>query len=201
MKRREKNPFFSLIESLKMLPGVGEKTAMRFAVHLMKERKERVLKMAQEIIDLKEKLKLCPECGYISSEKGCDICDDPSRERTILCVVEDIPSVIAMEKAKIYNGLYHVLHGLLSPFEGEEAIQSKIKPLLERIERMKFREIIIATNPTVEGDATAFYLRDKIKGMSKTKITKLISGIPHGGYIDLMDDMTIKSSFNHRVEF
>jgi recombination protein RecR len=196
---KKKNPFFSLIESFKILPGVGEKTAMRYTVHLMKEKEEKVMKLAKDIIELKQKLKLCEECGFIKSENSCEICSDGKRENT-LCIVEDIPAVIAIEKTGIYRGYYHILHGVIS-IENNEEIMERIRRLVERIKRKRFKEIIIATNPTVEGDATAFYIKEKIKEISDVKLLKITSGIPVGGSIDMMDEMTISQSFKHRLEF
>jgi len=196
---KKKNPFFSLIESFKILPGVGEKTAMRYAVHLMKEKPEKVMKLAKDIIDLKEKLKLCEECGFLKSDDICPLCSDEKREE-VLCVVEDIPSVIAIEKAGIYNGHYHILHGVIS-IEKDEEVMNRIKALMERIKSKRFKEVIIATNPTVEGDATAFYIKEKIREISDVKLLKITSGIPVGGSIDMMDELTISQSFKHRLEF
>jgi len=196
---KKKNPFFSLIESFKILPGVGEKTAMRYAVHLMKEREEKVMKLAKDIIEIKEKLKLCDECGFIKSDNICPLCSDEKRDN-ILCIVEDIPSVIAIEKAGIYKGHYHILHGVIS-IEKDEEVMKRIKTLLERVKSKKFKEIIVATNPTVEGDATAFYIKEKIREISDIKLLKITSGIPVGGSIDMMDEMTITQSFKHRLEF
>jgi recombination protein RecR len=196
---KKKNPFFSLIESFKILPGVGEKTAMRYAVHLMKEKPEKVMKLAKDIIDLKEKLKLCEECGFLKSDDICPLCSDEKREE-ILCVVEDIPSVIAIEKAGIYKGYYHILHGVIS-IEKDEEVMNRIMALMERIKSKRFKEVIIATNPTVEGDATAFYIKEKIREISDVKLLKITSGIPVGGSIDMMDELTISQSFKHRLEF
>jgi recombination protein RecR len=196
---KKKNPFFSLIESFKILPGVGEKTAMRYAVHLMKEKPEKVMKLAKDIIDLKEKLKLCEECGFLKSDDICPLCSDEKREE-VLCVVEDIPSVIAIEKAGIYKGHYHILHGVIS-IEKDEEVMNRIKALMERIKSKRFKEVIIATNPTVEGDATAFYIKEKIREISDVKLLKITSGIPVGGSIDMMDELTISQSFKHRLEF
>ncbi len=195
---KKKNPFFSLIESLKILPGVGEKTAMRYAVHLMNENREKVMKLAKDIMDLKEKIKLCEECGYIKWENTCEFCSDEKRENT-LCIVEDISSVIAIEKSGVYKGHYHILHGIIS-LENEEILE-RVKRLIERIKKKKFKEIIIATNPTVEGDATAFYIKEKIREVSDVKLLKITSGIPVGGSIDMMDEMTISQSFKYRLEF
>lgn len=195
---KKKSPFFSLIESFKILPGVGEKTAMRYAVYLMREKRERVLKLARDIVNLKEKVRLCEECGFIRSEETCDICSDEKRE-PYLCVVEDIPSVISIEKSGAYRGYYHILHGVLSLDSTD--VMERIKKLIERIKKGKFREVIIATNPTAEGEATAFYIRDRIRESSHIRVMKIISGIPAGGNIDLMDEVTISNSFKHRLEF
>lgn len=196
---KKKNPFFSLIEDFKMLPGVGEKTAMRYAVHLMKENKEKVMKLARDIIDIKEKLKLCEECGFIKSEDQCEFCSNEKREQ-ILCVVEDIPSLLAIEKSGVYRGYYHILHGLISLDDNDE-VMNRIVALVNRVKRKMFKEVIIATNPSVEGDATAFYIKEKIREVSDVKLVKITSGIPVGGIIDMMDEITISQSFKYRLEF
>lgn len=189
-----------LVEKLKMFPGVGEKTALRFVMHLLTEDEKDVIGLAEEIIRFKKEVKVCGICGALSFSGKCEICSDTKRRVDRICVVEDIPSLIAIEKTGAYKGLYHVLHSNLSPLNNLKTLEFWADKLCERIKKGNIKEVILATNLTPEGEAAAYYLRDKLK-KEGIKITRLVPGIPAGGYIDLMDEETIKNSIERRFEF
>jgi recombination protein RecR len=188
-----------LIEELEKLPGVGPKTAQRLALHILKRPTEEAQALAQAIGEAKEKVRTCPICFNFTDEEICPICADEQRSKQQVCVVADPRDVIAMENTGEYHGSYHVLQGLISPMEdvGPEALT--IQQLVARVRDSKVEEVILATNPTVEGDATALYLADLIKPMG-VKVTRIALGLPVGGDLDYADQVTIARALLNRTE-
>jgi len=193
------NSLLKLIEELKRLPGIGSKTAQRLAFFILNMEEEKVKELARAILEAKEKTRYCIKCCNISDEELCSICSDPTRDRGIICVVEDPRDVAAMEKTREYKGLYHVLHGVISPLDGIGPEDIKIKELLKRIEELPVKEIILATNPDVEGDATAIYISKLIKPLG-IKVTRIAHGIPVGGDIEYADEVTLCMAIEGRRE-
>jgi len=188
-----------LIEELSKLPGVGRKTATRFAFHLLRLPQEEARSLAKAIIDLREKISLCPICFNIAEGGRCPICTDPQRDHSIICVVEEPHDLLAIEGAGFYEGVYHVLHGTISPLEGRGPKDLRIDELLERVKGEGIREVIIATNPTVEGEATALYLQRLLKPLG-VKLSRIAQGIPAGGDIEYADGKTLQRSLEGRRE-
>jgi recombination protein RecR len=188
-----------LIEELEKLPGVGPKTAQRLALHILKRPTEEAQALAEAIGQAKEKVRTCPICFNFTDEEICPICADEQRSKQQVCVVADPRDVIAMENTGEYRGSYHVLQGLISPMEdvGPEALT--IQQLVARVRDSKVEEVILATNPTVEGDATALYLADLIKPMG-TRVTRIALGLPVGGDLDYADQVTIARALLNRTE-
>ena len=172
-----------LIESFERLPSIGHKTAVRLAFHMLDLSKEETDEFINSIINAKEKLKYCSNCYNISDTDPCPICSSPKRDNSIICVVEDVRDVMAMERTHEFKGVYHVLHGTISPMNGIGPEDIKIKELLNRIANNDIKEIIIATNPRVEGEATAIYLSKIIKPLG-IKVTRIAHGIPVGGDLE-----------------
>lgn len=192
-------PLQKAIDELSKLPSIGKKTAQRLAIHLLKNDKETVEALILSLRELKEKIRFCNECFNISVEETCDICKSGKRDRTIMCVVEDASDVISIEKTNEYNGLYHVLGGVLDPLSGITADRLKIKELLTRISNNDVREIILALNPNAEGDATSLYLNRLLKDTS-VKISRIARGLPIGGDIEFADSATIGRAFIGRIQ-
>ncbi len=192
-------PIDDLIEALTKLPGIGKKTAMRLAFHILRSSPYEAERLAKAIIDVKEKIHLCSTCFNLTDEDPCRICQDEKRNPEILCVVEGPNDLIAIENTGVYQGKYHVLHGTLSPLEGVGPDDIKIKELIERIQREGITEVILATNPTVEGGATALYLTEQIKPL-RVKVTRIAYGIPMGGEIEYVDGMTLSKALEGRRE-
>jgi len=188
-----------LVEALRKLPGIGRKTALRLAFYLLKEGKEGALELADAIKEAKEGVKFCSVCGNITENDVCEICNNPSRDRSVLCVVEKPMDLYSLEKADFYKGLYHVLGGALSPLDGIGPEQLKIKELIERVKKGKIKEVVIATNPDTEGEATALYISKILKPHS-VKITRIATGIPMGSNIDYTDGITLSKAFKSRGE-
>jgi len=188
-----------LIEELEKLPGVGPKTAQRLALHILKRPAEDAQALAQAIGEAKEKVHTCPVCFNFTDEEICAICADDQRNKQQVCVVGDPRDVIAMENTGEFRGVYHVLQGLISPMEdvGPEALT--IEQLLARIRDANVEEVILATNPTVEGDATALYLAGLIKPMG-AKVTRIALGLPVGGDLDYADQVTVARALLNRTE-
>ncbi|MEE0968676.1 MAG: recombination mediator RecR [Clostridia bacterium] len=183
-------PISRLAEKFGKLAGIGRKTALRLAFSVLDMPKEDAEDFAKAIIDAKEKIHLCPTCQNLTDKDVCDICTDSSRDRSTICVVEDAKDVLAIEKVREFRGLYHVLHGVISPMNGVTPEKLKIKELLSRCEDSEIREIIIATNPTVEGEATAMYLSRLLKPLGLT-VTRLAYGVPVGGDLEYADEVTL----------
>jgi recombination protein RecR len=199
-------PLDRLIRELCKLPGVGEKTAARLAFHMLKGEKKDVMDLAESIGRLKREIGLCRTCFGLSevdprSEESveCKVCQDPRREREKICVVEDPEDMIAVEKSQEFKGLYHVLHGAISPLDGIGPESLRIKELLERIKDASILEVIVATNPTVEGEATALYLSKVVKPLG-VKVTRIARGLPMGGDLDYTDAVTLGKAIEGRRE-
>ena len=180
-----------LSEQFGRLPGVGRKSAMRMAYAVLELTDEEALEFARAITDAKEKIHLCPVCKNLTDRELCPICSDVSRDRSVICVVEDPKDVAAFEKVREFNGVYHVLHGVISPVNGVTPDKLYIKELLERIgETDEIREVIVATNPNVEGEATAMYISKLIRPLG-IKVTRLAYGMPVGGDLEYADEVTL----------
>lgn len=189
-----------LIESFEKLPSIGHKTAVRLAFHMLDLGKEDTDKFIKSIIDAKTKLKYCSTCFNISDTDPCPICSSPKRDSSIICVVEDVRDIMAMERTHEFKGKYHVLHGTISPMNGTGPEDIKIKELLERIgNNDNINEIIIATNPRVEGEATAIYLSKILKPLG-VKVTRIAHGIPVGGDLEYTDEVTLTKALEGRRE-
>jgi recombination protein RecR len=188
-----------LISSLKRIPGVGEKTAMRYAFFLMRDEKQQLMIFRETIGDLIEKLKTCRECMNIADSELCPICSDNSRDSHTVCVVEDIPDMVAIEGCGEYRGVYHILGGVLAPLKGITPDRIYIEELKNRISRGGISEVIIATNTRVEGETTALYIKNVLKDMP-VKITRIASGIPAGGELEYIDSLTLSYALKGRRE-
>jgi recombination protein RecR len=192
-------PIDRLIEALTKLPGIGRKTAARLAFHILRSNLSEAQALARAILDVKEKIRLCSLCFNLTDEDPCRICQDEHRNKEILCVVEGPNDLIAIENTGAFNGRYHVLHGTISPLEGIGPEDIKTRELLERLHQEKIAEVILATNPTVEGGATALYLTDQIRPLG-IRVTRIAYGIPMGGEIEYSDGMTLSKALEGRRE-
>ena len=192
-------PIDHLIEALTRLPGIGKKTASRLTFHILRNSPSEAQELARAILDVKEKIRLCSVCFNLTDEDPCRICQDERRSGEILCVVEVPNDLIAIENTGVFNGRYHVLHGTISPLEGVGPDHLRMKELLERLQKEKISEVILANNPTVEGGGTALYLIDLIKPLG-IKITRIAYGIPMGSEIEYSDGMTLSKALEGRRE-
>jgi recombination protein RecR len=192
-------PLIIAIEELSKLPGIGKKTAQRLALHLLKSDKESVYSFVKAIEELKTKLRFCARCYNLSVEDLCEICKNEKRDKSVICIVEDVNDVIAIEKTNEYNGLYHVLGGVLSPLSGISADSLKIKELVKRFETEEIREIILALNPDTEGETTTLYLARLVKPFG-VKVSRIARGLPIGGDIEFADEATIGRAVIGRIE-
>ena len=188
-----------LIESFEKLPSIGHKTAVRLAFHMLDLGKEDTDEFINSIINAKANLKYCNSCYNISDTDPCPICSSPKRDSSVICVVEDVRDIMAMERTHEFKGVYHVLHGTISPMNGIGPEDIKIKELLNRIGSGDIKEIIIATNPRVEGEATAIYLSKIIKPLG-IKVTRIAHGIPVGGDLEYTDEITLSKALEGRRE-
>ena len=188
-----------LIESFEKLPSIGHKTAVRLAFYMLNTSKEETDEFVKSIIDAKQNLKLCSKCYNISDVDPCEICSNPKRDATQICVVEDVKDVVSIERIHEYKGLYHVLHGTISPMDGIGPEDIKIKELIARLMDGTVKEVILATNPKVEGEATAMYISKLIKPMG-VKTTRLAHGLPVGGDLEYTDEFTLGKAFEGRTE-
>ena len=193
-------PMARLIAELKKLPGIGAKSAQRLAFHILRSSSEDAEALADSVRDIKEKLRLCSVCNNITDVDPCVYCSSPTRNPRMVCVVEEPTNVNAIEKTRHYNGVYHVLHGAISPLHGVGPEHLRINNLLKRIDQGDVDEIIIATNPTVEGEATAFYLSQQVKKHGGIKVTRIATGIPAGSDIEYADEVTMMKSIEGRRE-
>ena len=189
-----------LIEEFSNFPGIGKKTAQRMAFFVLKQRQEESEALAQAILDVKSKVSYCSVCFNITEDDPCAICQDVKKDRSTICVVEEANDVAALEKTNQYKGLYHVLGGVLSPLDGIGPEDLKIKELLSRLKDKQIEEVIIATNPSTEGEATAIYLSRLIKPLG-VKVTRIARGLPAGGDLEYADLTTLANALEGRVEF
>jgi len=187
----------NLVEELCRLPGIGEKTAQRLAFFILRSPTVRAERLARTIVELKEKIIFCSECSSITEADPCAICTDPTRDRGLICVVEDPSDVLLIERTGAYRGLYHVLMGALSPLDGIGPEQLKIDALVKRVTEGSVREIICATNPNMEGDATVLYLAQLMKPRG-VRLTRLAHGLPVGGHLEYADEVTLSRSLEGR---
>lgn len=188
-----------LIESFEKLPSIGHKTAARLAFYMLDLDQKETEEFVRSILDAKKNLKYCSKCYNISDTDPCPICGSPKRDQSIICVVEDVRDIIAMEKTHEFKGVYHVLHGSISPMNGVGPDDIKIKELLDRLQENLVKEIILATNPRVEGEATAMYLSKLIKPLG-VKVTRIAHGIPVGGDLEYTDEITLSKALEGRRE-
>lgn len=186
-----------LIDELKHLPGIGQKTAQRLAFHLLRDDRGQALALADAIREAKEKIRECSVCNNITDQDPCIFCASSSRDRKLICVVEDATNIQAVEKTRQFSGLYHVLGGALSPLQGIGPDQLKIKSLIERLKGGAVEEIIVATNPTAEGEATAVYLSKLIKPLG-VRVTRIAMGIPVGSDLEYADEVTMLKAMEGR---
>ena len=192
-------PLARLIQECKRLPGIGQKSAQRIAFHLLRVSREDAERLSQAILDVKDKLATCLECNNISDDELCLYCRDPHREHTQICVVEEPHNILPIETTRAFRGVYHVLHGAISPLRGIGPDQLKIKGLVERLRQTDIQEIILATNPTVEGEATAVYLSRLLKPLGP-RVTRIAMGIPVGSDLEFADEVTMSRSLENRRE-
>ena len=190
-------PLSRLAEQFGRLAGIGRKTALRLAFSVLDMPEEAAADFARAIIDAKAKIHLCPVCQNLTDKDVCDICADQTRDRSTICVVEDAKAVLALEKVREFKGLYHVLHGVISPMNGVTPEKLKITELFARCDDIEVKEIIIATNPTVEGEATAMYLSRLLKPLGLT-VTRLAYGVPVGGDLEYADEVTLYRAIEGR---
>ncbi|ADI25092.1 recombination mediator RecR [Geobacillus sp. G4] len=192
-------PLSKLIDSFMKLPGIGPKTAARLAFHVLAMKEDTVLEFAKALVDVKRHIHYCTICGHITDTDPCYICKDERRDRTTICVVQDPKDVIAMERMKEYNGLYHVLHGAISPMEGIGPEDIKIAELLTRLQDETVQEVILATDPNIEGEATAMYISRLLKPTG-IKVTRIAHGLPVGGDLEYADEVTLSKALEGRRE-
>jgi recombination protein RecR len=197
---RVAEPINQLIKRLARLPGIGEKTASRLALHILRSSREEARELAESIIAVKEKITLCSQCCNLTDADPCKICGGGDRDRSVLCVVEEPGDLIALENSGDFRGLYHVLHGVISPLDGVTPDDIKIDQLLKRLEGGQVQEVILATNPTTNGNATALYLSKIIKPLGII-VTRIAQGIPIGGDIEYTDEVTLKKAMEGRRQF
>lgn len=188
-----------LINQFERLPGIGHKTAVRLAFFVLESDKKVAEEMSEAILEAKEKVKFCSNCFNITETDPCEICLDKSRDASTICVVENVKDVVAMERTREYRGLYHVLHGAISPMNNISAGDIKIKELLERLKDDRVKEIILATNPTIEGEATAMYISRLIKPLG-INVTRIAHGIPVGGDLEYTDEITLIKAMEGRIK-
>ncbi|HEX7962227.1 MAG TPA: recombination mediator RecR [Terriglobales bacterium] len=192
-------PMARLIDELKKLPGVGSKSAQRLAFHILRSSEEDAEALASSIRELKEKLHLCSICNNITDVDPCVYCSSPTRNQRLVCVVEEPTNIASIEKTRSYNGGYHVLHGSLSPLHGVGPEHLRLANLSRRVDHGEVDELIIATNPTVEGEATAVYISNMVK-KSGVKVTRIATGIPAGSDIEYADEVTMAKALEGRRE-
>ena len=193
-------PVARLIQEFHKLPGIGSKSAQRLAYYLVRMPEEDAKSLAEAVLAVKNRIILCSECQNISEQDPCPICKDPNRDVSTICLLEEPLDVLAMERTHAYKGLYHVLHGAISPINGISAEDLKIRELLERLKDSAVKEIILATNPNLEGEATAMYVQKLVSPLVE-RITRLARGLPVGGDLEYADQVTLTRAFEGRQEF
>ncbi|WP_145353459.1 recombination mediator RecR [Staphylococcus cohnii] len=192
-------PISKLIDSFMKLPGIGPKTAQRLAFHVLDMKEDDVVQFAKALVDVKRELTYCSECGHITEQDPCYICQDKQRDRSIICVVEDDKDVIAMEKMREYKGLYHVLHGSISPMDGIGPEDINIPSLINRLKNDEVKELILAMNSNLEGESTAMYISRLVKPIGLT-VTRLAQGLSVGGDLEYADEVTLSKAIMGRTE-
>jgi len=192
-------PIQDLIDELSRLPGVGPKSAQRLAFHIVKQPPDDAKRLAEALIGAKEKISFCEECGNVAEGERCRICRDPGRDPEMLCVVEEPKDAATIEKAAVIRGRYHVLGGAISPLDGIGPEDLRVQELLDRVERQRVTEVIIATNPNLEGNATAMYVAALLKPLG-VRVTRLASGLPVGGDLEYADEVTLSQALEGRRE-
>ena len=193
-------PVARLVEEFHKLPGIGPKTAQRLTYYLIRMPEEQARALGEAIISIKERVVLCSQCYNITESDPCAVCSDPGRDRSLICVVEEALEVLALERTHTYRGLYHVLHGVISPINGIGPEDLKIQPLLGRLKSGEIQEIILATNPNLEGEATSMYIHRLISPLV-LKVTHLARGLPVGGDLEYADEVTLGQAVEGRQEF
>jgi recombination protein RecR len=188
----------NLVVQLAKLPGIGRRTAQRLAFHLLSARAEEALELSRAIEDVKARVRFCRECGNLTEEELCTVCSDARRDRSVICVVEQPVDIVSLERTHEYRGLYHVLGGALSPLDGVEPSDLRIGGLLDRIESGGVEEVVLATNPTMTGEATAAYIADRLR--DRVRVTRLASGLPVGGDLEYADEVTLGRALAGRRE-
>ena len=188
-----------LVSELKKLPGIGAKSAERIAFHILDMRRDDAEELSRAILDVKTKIRLCSECCNVTEADPCPICSSERRDRSVICVVEKPSNVQMIEKGGAYNGLYHVLHGLISPLGGVRPEDVTLERLMERLRDGSVKELVIATNPTVDGDSTALYIAKLVKPLG-VAVTRIARGVPVGGDIELTDEATVARAMEGRSE-
>ena len=194
------SPIARLIRELRKLPGVGEKSATRFALHFLNASGADAEALARAILDVKEKIRACSVCFQPTEGDPCDICTSPRRDRRLVCVVEDQASLLALERTRAYLGLYHVLGGRLAPMDGVGPENLRIRELLERVKSQGVEEVILATNPDAEGETTALYVRRALEA-SKVRVTRIARGVPVGGELEFTDALTLSRAMEGRGQY
>ncbi len=192
--------FKNLVQEFSKLPGIGPRTATRYAFYLLRKTREESENLANAIIALKEETRICKNCFNISEDDLCEFCANPKRDRSVICIVEEAINIPVIENTKKFNGLYHVLGGTIKPHEGAGPEKLNIGQLIERIKKSEVKEIIIATNPNIEGETTAMYLVKKLKEFN-LKITHLARGLSTGSDLEYADEMTVSHALEERKEF
>ena len=190
-------PVAALIEEFSKLPGVGVKTAQRLTFFILRSPTDQARRLAEAIMRVKESIIYCSRCFNITETDPCSICDNPSRDQELICVVEEPLDVLALEKTGVYKGLYHVLHGAISPVEGIGPKDLRINELLQRVQRSKIREVILATNPNLEGELTALFIKDSLASLG-LRVTGLARGLPMGGDLEYADEGTLSRALEGR---
>lgn len=190
-------PIARLIDELRKLPGIGQKTAQRLAYSLLRRSREDSERLSRAILDVKEKIRYCSRCNNFSDLDPCSYCTNPNRTQDMICVVEEPNDILSIEKTREYHGQYHVLHGVLSPINGIGPEELKLKNLLKRLREGNVREIILATNPNVEGEATAIYLAKLLKPIG-VRVSRIALGLPVGSDLEFADEVTMSKALEHR---
>lgn len=193
------NSIIRLIENFKRLPGVGEKSAERYAFSINELEKEDVIDFSEALVDVKTKIKKCPLCNNITEDEVCSICKDETRDKSTICVVENIKNVFSFENLSVYNGLYFVLDGLISPINGIGPEDINIEYLIKRIKEENIKEVILAINPSIEGETTLLYIQKLLENIDVT-VTRIAHGIPLGADIEYIDPLTLEMALNDRKE-
>jgi recombination protein RecR len=197
MSLQHAQPISRLIQELSRLPGIGEKTASRLALHILRSSRESAESLSRAILEVKEKIRLCSRCFNLTDQDLCRICQDAKRNQEVVCVVSGPEDLMALERSGGYRGLYHVLHGVLSPLEGIGPQDLRLEELLSRLRGGTIQEVILATNPSVEGEATAQYLSQVIKPLGM-RVTRIARGVPMGGDLQYIDQVTLAKSLENR---